>query len=306
VTLADLSYTELRHRLRGEGLRARIGPFLVRINSTVPDVARSIQLLYAHHDVEQGREGAHFTVRVDPPSTIRRFIRAQVQLQLDGIQPFIPLPRSMAATMLEAGLNWSVGNLAHQFIAIHAATLERGGRALLLPAPPGSGKSTLCAALVHRGWRLLSDEFALLDPATGDLVPIPRPVALKGPSIDLLRAWSSDVVLGPAVLNNEDETVAYMRPPPESVRASHTRATPGWVLVPQFVPGARPEVEPMSRPRALMHLAGNSFNYNLHGRAGFERLASLVDRAPAARLRYSALEDGVTAVDRMTQEPRPL
>jgi predicted ATPase len=29
---------------------------------------------------------------------------------------------------------------------------------VILPAPPGSGKSTLCAALVTRGWRLLSDE----------------------------------------------------------------------------------------------------------------------------------------------------
>jgi hypothetical protein len=42
--------------------------------------------------------------------------------------------------------------------------LERGGRALLLPAPSGSGKSTLCAGLAFNGWRLLSDELALLDP----------------------------------------------------------------------------------------------------------------------------------------------
>ena len=82
--------------------------------------------------------------------------------------------------MLEAGLNWCIGNLAHQYLVIHSATLERGGRALLMPAPPGSGKSTLCAALITRGWRLLSDEFALVDPATGLLVPVPRPVALKG------------------------------------------------------------------------------------------------------------------------------
>jgi predicted ATPase len=32
--------------------------------------------------------------------------------------------------------------------------VERDGHALILPAMPGSGKSTLTAALVQRGWRL--------------------------------------------------------------------------------------------------------------------------------------------------------
>ena len=177
-------------------------------------------------------------IRLDHPGFVRRFFRAQAQFTFDHRQPFFPLPASMAAPMLEAGLNWCIGNYANQFLVIHSATLERGGRALLMPAPPGSGKSTLCAALVARGWRLLSDEFALVDPATGLLVPVPRPVALKDASIDVIARWAPDAVLGPSVVNNEGELVAYMRPPAGSVRDSGVTCRAGWIVVPQYVAGA--------------------------------------------------------------------
>ena len=38
--------------------------------------------------------------------------------------------------------------------------------AVIVPGQSGQGKSTLCAALVARGWRHISDEFALMDPAS--------------------------------------------------------------------------------------------------------------------------------------------
>ena len=63
---------------------------------------------------------------------------------------------------------------------------------MLLPAAPGSGKTTLCAGLSLRGWRLLSDEFGLIRPGTTDLVPVPRPMALKNESIDVIRQFDRE------------------------------------------------------------------------------------------------------------------
>jgi predicted ATPase len=45
---------------------------------------------------------------------------------------------------------------------LHAAVVEKNGKALILPALPGSGKSTLSAALAMNGWRFLSDEFTMI------------------------------------------------------------------------------------------------------------------------------------------------
>lgn len=301
MTVGDLAPEQLRALLHTPRLCIRIGPFLVRLRSAIPEILSALSTLYCAHEIEPSIDGAHFVIRVDAPGLVRRFFRAQVQFTLDHRQPFIPLPAAMAAPMLEAGLNWCIGTFAHQFLVIHSATLERRGRALLMPAPPGSGKSTLCAALVARGWRLLSDEFALVDPASGLLVPVPRPVALKERSIDLIAAWAPDARFGPSLVNNEGQTVAYMRPPAASVRASGTVCPAGLIVIPHFVAGAETTATQMSRARTVLHLADNSFNYNLHGRQGFERLADIADQAPCVTLRYSRLDQGVDAVERLAQ-----
>jgi hypothetical protein len=62
---------------------------------------------------------------------------------------------------------------------LHAAALSRKGRALLLAAESGGGKSTTAWAAVHHGFSLLSDELAPLDPRTLDVHPHLRAVCLK-------------------------------------------------------------------------------------------------------------------------------
>ncbi len=62
---------------------------------------------------------------------------------------------------------------------IHAAVLERADTAVMLAAQSGSGKSTLCWALLHHGFRYLSDELGPVDTQTIRVYPFPRALALK-------------------------------------------------------------------------------------------------------------------------------
>ncbi|UHD17150.1 hypothetical protein [Thiocapsa bogorovii] len=69
--------------------------------------------------------------------------------------------------------------LRPDLVFVHAAVVQRGGRAFVLAAPSGSGKSTLCWAMLHHGFRLMSDELAPVDPATLRIKPFPLAVTLK-------------------------------------------------------------------------------------------------------------------------------
>src|SRR5690349_22879332 len=179
LTLADLPRRELAARLAGPGLVLRTGPFTNRIRTDVPLLRDGLALLYADYPVAEPGGFADFNLSLHRAGGLRRWYRPQVHFAQEGVAPFKPLPLAQAFPMFEWVMNWCVTHRAHSYLIIHAAVLERHGRALILPAPPGSGKSTLCAALVTRGWRLLSDEMTLVRLSDGALLPVPRPVSLK-------------------------------------------------------------------------------------------------------------------------------
>jgi hypothetical protein len=66
-------------------------------------------------------------------------------------------------------------------VAVHAAVIVHGSRALVVPGTSGAGKSTLCVVAVDAGADVLSDEYALVDPATGFVTGWRRPVRVRRP-----------------------------------------------------------------------------------------------------------------------------
>jgi HprK-related kinase A len=285
--------------LSGPGLRLRTGPVVTEIRSHLASVVAGIMLHYAEHPVERADAFADFHVVVDPPRSLRRWVQPKVFFRFDGAPPFKPLPLAQAFPMLEWGLNWCVSNHCHQYVVIHAAVVARADRAVVLPAPSGSGKSTLCAGLVARGWRLLSDELALIDPATGSIAPLPRPISLKNASIDVIRRFVPDARLSPEVKDTLKGSVAHLQPPQSSVREASRLAQPAWMVLPRFASGAAAELKPLPKASAFMHLAGAAFNYDLHGRQGFATLADVIERCSCFEFTYSDLDDAVRIFDQL-------
>ena len=280
--------------MRQGGLRLRTGPVVSSVESPLPAVARGIALHYAQHLVESAEVFADFQVRVDRPRGLQGWLGRQVAFEFDGRRPLAAMPGDQGFALLECGLDWCIASHCHQYLIVHAAALERGGRALLLPAPAGSGKSTLCAALVRcGGWRLLSDELALIDPASGHVVPLPRPVRLKGASIDALQALVGAQGFVEVAHDNAQGRVACVRPPIEAVLRAHETAVPAWIVVPRYLDGADVQWQAQSRARGFMALVNNAFNYNVHGRSGFDTLAQLVGLCECGELTYSDLAGAV-------------
>ncbi|MYN11224.1 HprK-related kinase A [Pseudoduganella aquatica] len=304
-TVSSLAPAELARRLARGGIVLQTGAYTTHLESSVPSVAQGLALLYGGYALRGADAFADFHLRVVQPAGLRRWWRPQVMLMHNGASMFKPLPLAQAFPMFEWGLNWCVSSRAHDCLIVHAAVLERHGRALILPAPPGSGKSTLCAALAHRGWRLLSDELALIQLADGRLQPLPRPISLKNASIPLMQRYlaADGAVFSPPVADTVKGTVAHLQAPPASVARSAETAAPGWIVFPRYQAGAATELAPLPKAGTVLRVAENSFNYSLLAERGFDALAGLVDAAHCHSFVYSQLDEAVALFERLAQQP---
>jgi HprK-related kinase A len=301
LTVGQLTRRDLAARLKSGALRIRTGPFVTCVQTVIPAIVDSMALLYADFPLESSPGFADFHVRLAPASGPRRWWRRQAIFFLDGEVPFEPLPLRVAVPFLEWSLNWCVSHHAHQYLVIHAGALERNGRAMILPAPSGHGKSTLCAALVHRGWRLLSDELALVHPSGGRLAPLPRPISLKNQSIQVIQASVPDAIMSRPTRDTRKGTVALVRPPRDAVLRAGEHAHPAWVVFPAYQAGAQAELVTLSKARTLLRIAESCFNYTVHGAEGFQTLAELVDRCQCYEFRYSDLDQATALFDSLAR-----
>lgn len=300
MKLRELPDSELFARCAGAGLTWRIPPFVIRIKTRLADVVRGLAFLYTEYPVvdQAGVADAEITVRGKLPWA------RWVSIRVDGALHYNWLRRRLVMPMVEWTINVCVFQRPHQYLMVHAGVVADGDLVAILPGQAGSGKSTLCAALLQRGWRLLSDEVALVRPADGRIQPVPRPISLKEESIDVIRQFAPDSVIGPEVSGTSKGTVAHLLPPVDSVTRAGEAASPAWVIFPVFERGGGATLSPVSKASALMRTAENAFNYSVFGRQGFDVLSVLIDRCQCYELRFGNLDDALLQLESLQSARR--
>lgn len=302
LRVAELAPEQLTSAVEGDGLVLSAPPFVFRIRGRGTALVPALRTAYAYHDALMATVFIHFDLAVRPAIGLRRWFKPLIELEFDGSRPFAPLPRQQAFPLLEWAMNWCVTTTAHQYLMCHSAVLAWQDQALLLPAPPGSGKSTLAAALMLSGWRLLSDELALLDPVSGKLAPFVRPLSLKNASIDIIAKRFPSAVFTPPVNDTIKGTVAHLRPSEASVLQGWQPARPRWLVFPRYEAGASWTLQPLSRPMAVVELAKNAFNLSVLGTTGFSALCALVRECECITLVYGDLDEALDGFSALSEE----
>lgn len=301
MIVSELTREQITQRLvSSKGLRIRTGPLTFAIQTRLQFVIEGLFRLYANYPLVDADTFADYYVKLKTPRSLRRWYKPQVLFDFDGRIPFKPLPLAQAFPMLEWGMNWCIANHCHQWLILHAAVIAKNNHAVIMPAPPGSGKSTLCAGLVGRGWRLFSDELAIFEIESGKVIPMPRPIGLKNQSIEVIRTFLPDAVIGPICHDTRKGTVAHMAVS-ENDSVNEALATPAWVIFPQYCKDS--EATLLSHPQAhsMLELANNAFNNHITGLNGFHLLADLVDKTEIFDFRYSRLEDAVEVFEQLVE-----
>ncbi|MEF8755781.1 MAG: HprK-related kinase A [Accumulibacter sp.] len=303
LRLRHLSPVILRQRLASASLTLDYGAAVVRLGSDLAAFVADLQRVYGAFALVDPAF-ADFHTQIRGGRGLRAYLRPQSRFLIDGVQPFDPFPQEQALAHFEWGVNWCFAQRFNQHVLLHAGALALADRGVIMAAPPGSGKSTLTAAMMLRGFRLLSDEFGVLCPRSGQLWPMLKPLALKNRSIDVIRDYAEDVILGPVYKGTRKGDVAHLAPGETSVDARRLPAHPRLVIFPSFRQGAALSIRRLPAEEAFAHLAFNSFNYEVLGAISFNAVADVIERCPAFALDYSRLDEAIESVRALLADAR--
>jgi hypothetical protein len=175
--------------------------------------------------------------RSEQPHLLIRMVRVADQIQLLADDVTVASARTADSLVpdLIRVLDDAVIQRLSELRAVHAGAVLWNGRALLLPGPTHSGKSSLVAELLKRGATYFSDEYALID-SEGRAHPYPRPLLLRNGCPDQLP----------------------MLPSEWNAPVGDTPAPIGWILSLAYQPSYAWTVAPISQSEALLILLQNT------------------------------------------------
>jgi HprK-related kinase A len=284
----------VRHRTE-----VAIGPVSFRVGSAWKAPVAALARLYEDYPAPGGV--CDFTVRLEPEKPWRRWLRPSVAIHGDYMLPdAVPLSLAHGLLAAEMGMNLQMALGQKRFLLLHAASVEREGRALILTGESGAGKSTLAALLGERGWRLMGDEFALLDCDGGTLHPFPRAISLKNGSIEVMRRVAGEARMGPVLEGTPKGTIRHLKPRADAIARMREPARPALILFPRF--GEERAIRPVGPAEVFVRLTQASTNYVALGSRGFDSLSRLVASCPAVAIDYPDTDTAVSLVETLAAE----
>jgi hypothetical protein len=259
------------------------------VTTHVPEVAELLAVLLAD-------------LRVSPRPPIHRYSLVReggsrpFAIYLDGTL----LRRVPSALALIDDLLWHVNREAilaqRARLAIHASAAVWRGQGLVMPAPAGSGKTTLVAGLLRAGAAYVTDEAAVIDLETGQLHPYPKPMWMSPSAVRAVRGLEERVL--PAY-RSLSRIRTYARPSDLDATAVAGPHSIDLVIIPEYRNGAPTRLEAVTRAAGLMALANNTFNLSEFGGLGIRSLGRLVRSARCYRLQVGDLASAIEALDQV-------
>jgi len=250
-----------------------------------PSIAEWARPAFRHLEVATATAGIELRV-VERGARLQLFRNGEWLLSCSAAELATALKGQLLADVLS--------NVAYE-LAIHSASLLRGGRSLLLCGEPGAGKTTLAMALVPAGFAYAGDDVTLLD-SDGQSIGLPFAPAAKRDAWPILAPYCPGLLSAPVFLRPDGMPVRY--PAPDGLAQCRPHAV-GWVVLLDRRADADARLHSIDPAAALRGLLNGAFanGGELSGSA-FEILARVIGSAETWRLTYSRLEDAVALLGR--------
>ncbi|WP_353663173.1 hypothetical protein [Hydrogenimonas sp. SS33] len=215
------------------------------------------------------------------------------QILFNGKKVAYPVKAETLPLVLQENMIIASYQSTPYLIALHAGTVGKKGRCVVMPAQSGSGKSTLTAALADAGFSLYSDEITRLD-YDGKIVPLPFCMNIKEGSWSVLENRYASLRHSAEYLRFDGQKVK-MIPPKNPAKEEGEAAI---LLFPKYIEGNTTVIKKLSQCEALHRIkeAGYQLEKPLTSETFHAVLKKVINR-PAYLMEYGSLDEAVAKVD---------
>lgn len=177
-----------------------------------------------------------------------------------------------------------IADKAQNVHCLHAASVARDGRAIVVPANSGAGKSTFTTWLAANDFDYLTDELILVNDQ-GDLSAVSRPIQIKSHGLNAIEHLLKE----PSLVHKGKYANAL---PIECLGANKAQGKQvlGLFVFPKYSKGGEFSFKKLSGAEAGMRLMANHVNArNLEGH-GFKAMMALIKSTPSYALEYGGFD----------------
>lgn len=212
---------------------------------------------------------------------------------VDGQHVALGLAPDQVAPVLKSTLVELALQISRDFGAVHAASVGRAGKCLLLAGQSGSGKSTLSAGLLADGYDFLGDDTIVLDRTALAVRPLPFPICVKSGAWSVVSPRFPALRRQPVHRRPDDKRVRYLQGAPGNGPIG-TRYEVSAIVFPSWAKDAATTLVPLPRPQALRTLlAGFCPLGDGLAATDIARLVAWIAKLDCYELRFSVLDDAI-------------
>lgn len=255
------------------------------------DFFKYLHPVYAHLHVEKPEAKTMVSIDFVKSGDLWKIYWNNTSVEMD-------IPKPQLATYLQEKMMTCAYQAQRYLISLHAASVEKNGNVVIMPAVAESGKTTLTATLLHHGFKLFSDESTSLD-YDGYVHPLPFCMNIKEGSWEILSKTYPHLN-GRAIHSRFDgQNIRFL--PPQNMH--HGRQKASHIIFPKYTPGATTSFETISSKAALSKIKEASYQVQQKmDKNEFELILKNLISLPKYMLVYSDLDEAVHTIDKLMEE----